>query len=253
MLFLGYLVSAVLGAIFGSYATLFAYRIPRQESCFGRYFGPKSRCPHCNTIIRTRELIPIINWLFTRGKCISCNAKIPKTFLFIELATTVLFVICYHKFSFSESFIIFSLLSVSLVIAIAIDYHNKFIPNEILITILILGLIERVLMDKGIVPAILSAALGIVLSALFYKIFYQNGAGFLKNQKQAFSYAKFIVIASICFSPNLFLLYFLAVLSIFTVMIILGKSLKRDNFSLGFSLVMPFIWLITCTSFANIF
>lgn len=253
MIFLGYIAAAILGAIFGSYATLFAYRIPKQESCFGRYFGPKSRCPHCNTVIRTRELIPIINWLFTRGKCVSCNAKIPKTFLFIELATSILFIICYNKFSFSEDFIIFSLLSVSLVIAIAIDYHNKFIPNEILTTILILGIVQRVLVDNSIIPAILSAALGIVLSALFYKVFYKNGNGFLKDQRQAFSYAKFIIFASVCFSSNLFLLYFLAVLSIFTVIIILGKSLKRDNFSLGFSLLMPFIWLLIYPPFDNLF
>lgn len=249
MLFLGYVAAAALGAIFGSYATLFAYRIPKQESCFGRYFGPKSRCPKCNTIIRTRELIPIINWLFTRGNCISCGAKIPKTFLFIELATTVLFIIFYSKFSFSENFIIFSLMSVSLIIAIAIDYHNKFIPSEIITTILMLGLVQRVLEDNSIIPVILSAALGIVLSSLFYKVFYKNGAGFLKNQKQAFSYAKFIIIASVCFNPNLFLLYFLAVLSIFTMVIILGKSLKKDNFNLGFSLLMPFIWLMICSPF----
>ena len=92
---LGIIFAATLGAIFGSYATLFSYRLPLGESCFGRYFGPKSRCPQCDTIIRTRELIPLLNWLFTRGKCRSCKSKIPRTHLFVEVTTTSLFILCY--------------------------------------------------------------------------------------------------------------------------------------------------------------
>ena len=64
------------GCNFGSYATLFAYRLPRGESCFGRYFGQKSRCPNCNSIIKTRDLIPLINWIITFGKCRNCHVKI---------------------------------------------------------------------------------------------------------------------------------------------------------------------------------
>lgn len=48
----------IFGAIFGSYATLFAYRLPRGESCFGRYFGKKSRCPNCDSTIITRDSNP---------------------------------------------------------------------------------------------------------------------------------------------------------------------------------------------------
>ena len=110
----GIIISAMFGAIFGSYATLFAYRLPLGESCFGRYFGPKSRCPECDTIIKTRDLIPLLNWLMTLGRCRNCQAKIPRTHLFIELSTTILFVLCYLKFSFGEEFIIYALLSAGL-------------------------------------------------------------------------------------------------------------------------------------------
>ena len=82
------------GAIFGSYATLFAYRLPREESCFGRYFGKKSRCPNCGYTIITRDLIPLLNWIITCGKCRSCKTKIPRIHLFVELSTTILFLIC---------------------------------------------------------------------------------------------------------------------------------------------------------------
>ena len=57
------IIASAFGAIFGSYATLFAYRLPRGESCFGRYFGPKSRCGNCGSTIITRDLIPLLNWI----------------------------------------------------------------------------------------------------------------------------------------------------------------------------------------------
>ena len=77
--FFGIIFSGIFGAIFGSYATLFSYRLPLKESCFGRYFGPKSRCPNCGNVIKTKELIPVVNWFFTLGKCSKCKTKIPKS------------------------------------------------------------------------------------------------------------------------------------------------------------------------------
>ncbi len=242
--YFGLALAGIFGAIFGSYSTLFAYRLPIGESCFGRYFGPKSRCPSCNTIIRTRELIPIFNWLFTLGRCTACKVKIPKTYLCIELATTVLFMICYAKFSFSEEFIIFALICAASVVIVAIDYGSKFFPNQALNVILIAGLVNRVLADNGIVDAIFSAAIGVVFATIFYQIFHKKFNSFLQSEKQSFSYAKFIIIAAICLSPIMFLLYFLSICLILILLIIFGKSLKQINNGLGFSLVLPFLWLM---------
>jgi len=241
---LGIILAGIFGAIFGSYSTLFAYRLPIGESCFGRYFGPKSRCPKCHNIIRTRELIPIFNWFFTKGKCSKCHTKIPRTYLMIELTTTILFMICYDKFGFNESFIIYSLICAASVVTIATDYEHKIFPDPILVTILMIGLVNRVLTDEGILDSIFSAALGIIFATIFYQIFYKKFSGFLTNQKQSLSCAKLIVIVSVCLSPSLFLLYFLSILAVLSSLVILDKSLKRKNSSLGFSLILPFIWLM---------
>ena len=244
MFILGLITAGVFGAIFGSYSTLFAYRLPIGESCFGRYFGPKSRCPSCGTIIKTRELIPIFNWLFTLGRCTTCQVKIPKTYLFIELATTALFMVCYAKFSFSEQFIIFACLCVASVVIVATDYSSRVFPNQALNVILITGLVSRVLVDDGILNAIFSAAIGVVFATIFYQIFHKKFSSFLQGEKQSFSYAKFIVIASICLSPILFLLYFVAICLILVLLIFFGKTFKQTNIGLGFSLVVPFLWLL---------
>ncbi len=240
----GIILSAAFGAIFGSYATLFAYRLPLGESCFGRYFGPKSRCPQCNTIIRTRELVPLINWLFTLGRCKSCQTKIPRTHLFIELSTTILFVLCYLQFGFSENFMIYSLISTGLVILAACDFTHKKFPEQILNFILMIGLANRVLQDGTTVDAVFSAAIGIIFSVIFYQVFYKKTNGLFATQSQSFDYTKFILISSVCLELRLFLFYFFAVmLTLFTILLLdIPNKKKRSNF--GYSLIIPFIYLM---------
>ncbi len=240
----GIILSAAFGAIFGSYATLFAYRLPLGESCFGRYFGPKSRCPQCNTIIRTRELIPLVNWLFTLGRCKSCQTKIPRTHLFIELSTTILFVLCYLQFGFSENFMIYSLISTGLVILAACDFTHKKFPEQILNFILMIGLANRVLQDGTTIDAVFSAAIGIIFSVIFYQVFYKKTNGLFATQSQSFDYTKFILISSVCLELRLFLFYFFAVmLTLFTILLLdIPNKKKRSNF--GYSLIIPFIYLM---------
>jgi prepilin signal peptidase PulO-like enzyme (type II secretory pathway) len=242
--FFGIILSAVFGAIFGSYATLFAYRLPLGESCFGRYFGPKSRCPNCNTTIRTRELIPLLNWLFTLGRCKKCQVKIPRTYLFIESATTILFVLCYLKFSFSEEFLIYSLISVGLVILLATDFTHRVFPQSILNFILMVGVANRVLQDQNIIDVTYSAAIGTVLAIIFYQIFYKKTNANLVSQTQAFDYTKFVLLASICLQQNLFLFYFFTVMVILTIFSFLNLLNKRKRLNFGYVLIIPFFWLM---------
>ena len=183
----------IFGAIFGSYATLFAYRLPRGESCFGRYFGKKSRCPNCGFTIITRDLIPLLNWIITCGKCRSCKTKIPRIHLFVELSTTILFLICYLNFGFTEIFIVNCLIAVSLVVIMACDITHKKFTNQALIFLLFFATINRVLFDQTLVNIVYSLTLGIVVSAIFYKIIYKNFSYIFINEEHFFDYIKLIL------------------------------------------------------------
>ncbi len=240
----GILLSAAFGAIFGSYATLFAYRLPLGESCFGRYFGKKSRCPQCNSIIRTRELIPLINWLFTLGRCKSCQTKIPRTHLFIEAATTLAFVLCYIKFSFSQEFMLYALISVGLVILLATDYTHHVFPQQVLNFILMLGLANRVLQDQNVIDVTYSAAIGVIFSVIFYQIFYKKTGHLFANQEQSFDYTKFILIAAVCLNQSLFLFYFLTVMMTLTTFVVFKIPSKKKRSNFGYALIVPFFWLM---------
>jgi prepilin signal peptidase PulO-like enzyme (type II secretory pathway) len=240
----GITLAAAFGAIFGSYATLFAYRLPLGESCFGRYFGQKSRCPECNAIIRTRELIPLINWLFTLGRCKSCQTKIPRTHLFVEVSTTLLFILSYLKFGFTQEFMIYSLISVGLIILLATDFTHKVFPQSVLNFILMIGLANRVLQDQNVIDVTFSAAIGVIFATIFYQIFYKKTEGLFASERQSFDYTKFFLIASVCLTQNQFLFYFFAVMTILTMLLIFKIPSRKNRSNFGYALIIPFVWLL---------
>lgn len=240
----GLIISAIFGAIFGSYATLFAYRLPLKESCFGRYFGPKSRCPKCGRIIKTSELIPIINWLITLGKCRGCNAKIPRTHLFIELSTCILFILTYIKFGFSEQFILYCLIATTLVIISVTDYTHQIFPDSALNFITTIGVAARILNDHNILDLIYSISFGIVCAIIFYKIFYVKITNIFSSKEQVFGYAKLILIISIIIQPQLFFIYFLVILINCAIFSLLKIKNKTKTKSFGYVFIIPLLFLI---------
>ncbi len=83
-------VILLLGAVFGSAATVFCYRIPR-EIPLGLFSNVRSRCPSCETVIPWHRNVPLLSYLVLRGRCGSCQAPIPLRYFLIELLTTLLF------------------------------------------------------------------------------------------------------------------------------------------------------------------
>ena len=239
------IIAGALGGIFGSYATLFAYRLPSDQSCFGRYFGPKSHCPNCKKILKTRELIPIINWYVTKGKCSKCGFIIPKSHLFLEVTIAILFMVNFHLFGFSDQFIIFSLILTAAMVGLVTDFKNHILPNPVLFIILTIGLSNRVLIDGEVIQAIFSATIGLIFAAIFYKIFFNDGKNsFLTKQDQALAYSKFMIIASVCLSPISFILYAACILLIISIFLLFGNFPRRNSPRLGIALIIPFIWLL---------
>jgi prepilin signal peptidase PulO-like enzyme (type II secretory pathway) len=238
---IGIIFTLIFGAAFGSFATLFAYRLPRNESCFGRYFGPKSRCHNCGTTIITRDLIPIINWLITRGKCRSCNYQISRIHLFVELTTVLLFMLCYYQFGITEKFIIYSLVCTSLVIIMASDFTHKIFPNQALLFILFFAGADRILRENTIIDMAISGTFGIFMVIILHNLIYVKYKHIFANEQQFFSYAKFLLLASAVLNLENFLFYcFILVFALFAVF----KAVKPvKSISFGYIFIIPFICL----------
>jgi prepilin signal peptidase PulO-like enzyme (type II secretory pathway) len=84
------LVLIVLGLCLGSFVNAFVWRLHEHRD----WVSERSECPHCHHVLAAMDLVPILSWLFLRGKCRYCHKPIPDTPL-TELATPALFVLSY--------------------------------------------------------------------------------------------------------------------------------------------------------------
>lgn len=80
-------IFALFGLPFGSFLTVVVHRIPRGESVV----TPRSRCPRCGTVIAARHNVPVVSYLFLRGRCRRCSEPISIEYPLTELATAALF------------------------------------------------------------------------------------------------------------------------------------------------------------------
>ncbi|HYF48771.1 MAG TPA: prepilin peptidase [Planctomycetota bacterium] len=83
------------GAILGSFVNMAAYRLPRNISTVTR---TRSFCPKCNAQLAWYENLPILSYLFLRGKCGHCGVAIPIRYLLTEVIVAALFCLSAYQF-----------------------------------------------------------------------------------------------------------------------------------------------------------
>lgn len=115
------LLIAVLGAIWGSFLNVVAYRLINNQTPF---FPQRSYCPHCKKTLRWYELVPIFSFIFLRGSCSSCKKNISPLYPFIELLTAGIFV--YYRLLLPINQLPTSLFFASLlIITIRTDFEDR--------------------------------------------------------------------------------------------------------------------------------
>ena len=87
-------VAACLGAILGSFLNCAAFRIVRNEP----FTRGRSRCPACHHELGAAELVPVLSWVFQRGRCKHCGVKISPRYPLTELAFALISVLCLLRF-----------------------------------------------------------------------------------------------------------------------------------------------------------
>ena len=79
----------VVGSCFGSFLNVVAYRWPRRMSLS----KPGSHCPHCSRPIAVRDNVPIVAWLWLRGRCRQCGGSIAARYPLVELLAGTAFLL----------------------------------------------------------------------------------------------------------------------------------------------------------------
>jgi leader peptidase (prepilin peptidase) / N-methyltransferase len=135
----------VLGASVGSFLNVVVYRLPAGLSLL----HPPSRCPRCLTPLRPYENVPVLGWLWLKGRCAHCHAPISARYPLIEAATALLFLGTYWIFGGSLHtvglWVFFSLL---LVLAL-IDLDTFLLPLRPMQAGVIAGLVFQIVQGYG--------------------------------------------------------------------------------------------------------
>jgi leader peptidase (prepilin peptidase)/N-methyltransferase len=123
------MLAAVLGAVFGSFLNVVAYRLPRGESLS----RPRSRCPGCLTQIRAYDNVPVLSWLALRGRCRTCRAPISARYPLVEAATGALCALVVLAKGPDEDALLGLALVLLLVPVTLIDLDHRIIPNRLIL------------------------------------------------------------------------------------------------------------------------
>ena len=135
MFLLDIIIFFILGTIIGSFLNVLVLRYKTGLS----FMKGRSKCFSCGKTLSWYELVPVLSFIFIKGKCTDCKSKISIQYPLVEFATGILFSLVFWKVGLSV--ILFPYLIVfSLLIAIFIyDFGHKIIPFIFLISSIGLG------------------------------------------------------------------------------------------------------------------
>lgn len=147
-----YLAVAAVGLIFGSFTNVIIARIPHGESVV----TPSSHCPRCGHRLGVLDLVPVLSWLFLKGKCRYCQEAISIRYPAVELLTAALFMGVFLRWGISAYTLAGWALTVILVACSFIDLDEGIIPDVITIPGVVLGLVVS-FVTIGFFPALWGA------------------------------------------------------------------------------------------------
>jgi leader peptidase (prepilin peptidase) / N-methyltransferase len=178
----------VLGAAIGSFLNVVIYRIPAGLSLM----HPPSRCPYCLTRLKPYENVPIVGWLWLRGRCRHCHTPISFRYPLIEAITGGLFVLVFLVKGWTIPTVGYWVLFSWLLSLAMIDIDTMTLPNPLtqwgLLTGLGLQVFHAVQQQAGqqfswvlLTQGLLDSILGIIVGIWLFDLIGGLGKFFLKK------------------------------------------------------------------------
>ena len=162
-------VVIIFGAIVGSFLNVCILRIPEGESVV----HPPSHCPNCKIPIAFYDNIPLLSYLFLRGRCRACEGRISPRYFVVELLTASLTAALFYKFGLGPAFVVSFIFVAALIVISFVDLDVRIVPDVISLPGIVLGLLLSVLGyyfiydPSELVPSPLSALLGVITGGGF--------------------------------------------------------------------------------------
>ena len=122
-----HLAAFVVGLAIGSFLNVCIHRLPKGESIV----HPRSRCPHCGRMIAAYDNVPVLSYLWLRGRCRHCHSRISPFYPLIELLTGLTFLLVYHRWGISPPAVKAVLLASALIVLTFTDLRERLLPDRI--------------------------------------------------------------------------------------------------------------------------
>lgn len=184
-------LSLVLGLVVGSFLNVVIYRLPLQLQNSWRHDAmdflgqepdtenkkfslvyPPSRCPSCEVLIKPWHNIPVISYLFLKGRCKNCSEPISLQYPAVELICGLLTVAVVYHFGFTIQAAWAMLFTWVLVALTGIDVNHQLLPDSLTLPLLWLGLLLNISSTfTPLVDAVIGAAAGYLVLWSVYWVF----------------------------------------------------------------------------------
>lgn len=148
---------SVLGLMLGSFANVIILRLPEG----GNIAFPRSHCPNCKHLIPWYYNIPVLSFIFLKGRCGFCSEKISWRYPIVEFLMGVLFALLYFYFGPSWSLLEYSYFIFALVVCSFIDFDHYILPDVFTLSGIVIGLVGAYLNpERAFVDALLGVLFG---------------------------------------------------------------------------------------------
>jgi leader peptidase (prepilin peptidase) / N-methyltransferase len=158
---------ALFGLVWGSFLNVVIYRLPLGMSLL----RPPSTCPSCGTRIKPYDNVPVLSYLFLRGRCRKCGRPISAVYPAVEALTALAFILVFLRAGrlLDLEFIAGCLFASALIALGFIDYFHQILPDAITMPGLVLALVYSFFRDD---LTFRGALLGAVAGAGFLLLVY---------------------------------------------------------------------------------
>lgn len=206
-------LAGFLGLLVGSFLNVVIYRLPKMmeqqwaaecAELSGQavtpavetlsLMSPRSRCSCCGHAIAWYENIPLLSYVFLRGKCSACGTPFGIRYPIVELSTGALFAFCAWRWGFTPAALAWCGFSAALVALAMIDWDTTLLPDDITLPLLWAGLVFAALRFNPVVnlpDALWGAVAGYMSLWLVYWAFK------LVTGKEGMGYGDFKLFAAL--------------------------------------------------------
>lgn len=204
------LLSVLLGLCVGSFLNVVAHRLPiimenewtdeldlandKEPTKRAKFnlISPRSHCPKCHKKLSVKDLIPLMSFLITRGKCRFCGAAIPWRYPITELLTSLLFLCVAILYPPSLQALAWMFFCAMLLALAVIDLETYLLPDDLTLSLLWAGLLFHFYFGQlPLESAVLGAAFGYLLLWVVFHAFK------LLTKKEGMGYGDFKLLAAI--------------------------------------------------------